>query len=266
MFLFFLLLAPLASPTITPPPAQQAWSILRRRGRDANASGRAKAVHSLGLIRDRRARIMAEEALSDSDKDVRSEAATSLGEIRAAASLPKLRACLDDKELQVVLACTNSLYLMKDPIAYQVYYAILSGDRKSSKGLLQSQLATLHDRRQLEKLAFETGIGFVPYGGIGWQAIKTIARDDSSPIRALAASRLATDPDPANARALAEFLTDKKTHVREAVVEAIARHGDPALLKSVLPLLDDDVECVRYDAASTVISLSQRRGARLQHP
>jgi HEAT repeat protein len=178
------------------------------------------------------------------------------------ASLPKLRACLNDKELQVVLACTNSLYRMKDPIAYHVYYAILSGERKSSKGLLQSQLATLRDRKQMEMLAFEAGIGFVPYGGIGWQAIKRITQDDSSPIRALAASRLATDPDPKSARALSEFLEDKKAHVREAVVEAIARHGDPALLNTVIPLLEDDDENVRFDAAATVIHLSERRAAR----
>jgi HEAT repeat protein len=46
--------------------------------------------------------------------------------------------------------------------------------------------------------------------------------------------------------------------VREAVVEAIARRGDPALLKTVTTLLYDDNESVRFDAAATVISLSRR--------
>lgn len=265
MFQILLFFAPYAAGATAPPPTvatntQRAWTMLKEAAQDVNAGRRAKAVHSLGLIRNRRlAQTMAEQALGDPDKDVRSEAATSLGEMRAAASIPKLHACLDDKELQVVLACTNSLYLLKDPISYQVYYAILSGDRKSSKGLVQSQLAILHDRKQMEKLAFEAGIGFVPYGGIGWQAIKTVTRDDASPVRALAASRLATDPDPQSAKALAEFLDDKKAHVREAVVEAIANHGDPASLKTILPLLDDENESVRYDAAATVIRLSRGR-------
>jgi len=256
--LLLLLAFPAAAPD-TPSPSQQAWTILKDGAADKSGAKRAKAVHSLGLIADRQAQSMAEEALADLDKEVRSEAAIALGRMRALPSRPKLRACLDDKEVQVVLACTNSLYLLKDPIAFEVYYALLTEERKSSGGLVQSQLDTLHDRRQLEKLAFETGIGFVPFGGMGWQAIKTIAHDDASPVRALAAERLATDPDPKSAKALADYLADKKARVREAVVEAIARRGDSALLKAVIPLLDDENEGVRFDAAATVIRLSQRR-------
>ena len=93
---------------------------------------------------------MAEEALSDSDKDVRSQAAIALCGMNATTARPKLRACLnDEEEIQVVLACTNSLYVLKDPMAYEVYYALLNEERKSSKGLLKSQLDMLHDRKQL---------------------------------------------------------------------------------------------------------------------
>jgi HEAT repeat protein len=261
MLPLLLLLAVPATAPDTPSPSKQAWTILKDGAADKSGAKRAKAIHSLGMITDRQAQSIAEEALADTDKDVRSEAAISLGRMRALAARPKLRACLNDKDVQVVLACTNSLYLLKDPIAYEVYYALLTEERKSSSGLLQSQLDTLHDRKQLEKLALETGIAFVPYGGIGWQAIKTIAHDDVSPVRALAAVRLATDPDPKSAKALTDYLTDKKAHVREAVVEAIAKRGDPALLKAVIALLDDENDSVRFDAAATVISLSRRRMA-----
>ena len=127
--------------------------------------------------------------------------------------------------------------------------------------MLESQLDTLRDHKQVEKLAFETGIGFVPYGGMGWDAIKTIRQDDSSPVRALAAQRLATDPDPKSATALAEYTVDKKARVREAVIEAIAKRGDPALLTEVVARLDDEDDSVRYDAAATVIVLSRGRPA-----
>lgn len=226
---------------------------------DKSAVKRAKAVHALGLLKDNEAQRMAEKALDDSDKEVRSEAAAALGKMNRADARPKLRACLNDKEIQVVLACTNSLYLLKDPMADEVYYALLTGERKSSKGLLQSQLDTLRDRKQLEKLAFETGIGFVPYGGMGWEAIKTIRLDDASPVRALAAQRLAADPDPKSAQALGEGLNDKKSQVRAAVIEAIAKRGDPALLTDVIALLDDTDDSVRDDAAAAVISLSRGR-------
>ncbi len=265
MLAFLLLLAVPNSLTADPSPqrapSQRAWTMLKEGAADKNAGRRAKAIHGLGLIKDREAQKMAEEALADPDKGVRSEAATSLGRMNSAAARPKLRACLNDKETQVVLACTNSLYLLKDPMADEVYYALLTGERKSSKGLLQSQLDTLRDRQQLEKLAFETGIGFVPYGGMGWEAIKTIRQDDASPVRALAAQRLALDPDPKSAKALSKGLSDKKSRVRAAVLEAIAKRGDPALLNDVIPLLDDEDEGVRYDAAATVICLSERRVA-----
>jgi HEAT repeat protein len=257
MLPFLLLFITQATPPGTPTPVQQSWTILKGGVADKSAIRRAKATHSLGLIKDRQAEIMAEEALSDSDKEVRSEAAISLAEMNARAARPKLRACLDDKEIQVVLACTNALYQFKDPIAYEVYYALLTEQRKSSKGLMQSQLDMLHDRRQVEKLAFEAGVGFVPYGGMGWQMIKTIAHDDVSPVRALAAERLATDPDPNSAKVLTDYLSDKKNRIREAVVEAIAKRGDPKLLTSVIDLLDDENDNVRYDAAATVIELSR---------
>ncbi len=259
MIPFLLIIVAATAPPANPSVSKQAWTVLKEGTVDQSATRRAKAVHSLGLIKDRQAQNMAEEALSDSDKDVRSQAAIALGRMNATTARPKLHTCLNDKEIQVVLSCTNALYVLKDPVAYDVYYALLTEERKSSKGLLKSQLDMLHDRKQLEKLAFETGIGFVPYGGLGWQTIKTITHDDVSPVRALAAERLATDPDPRSAKALAAYLTDKKSSVREAVIEAIAKRGDPALLKTVIDLLDDPNDGVRYDAAATIIYLSRRR-------
>jgi len=261
MIAFLLLLAVLAVPTADSSQSQRAWTMLKEGVADKSAVKRAKAVHALGLLKDNEAQNMAEKALDDPDKGVRSEAATALGKMNRADVRPKLRACLNDKEIQVVLACTNSLYILKDPKANEVYYALLTENRKSSKGLLQSQLDTLRDRKQVEKLAFETGIGFVPYGGMGWEAIKTIRQDDASPVRALAAQRLASDPDPKSATALAEYTNDKKPRVRVAVIEAIAKRGDPALLTDVIALLGDGDDSVRYDAAATVISLSGRRPA-----
>jgi HEAT repeat protein len=47
-----------------------------------------------------------------------------------------------------------------------------------------------------------------------------------------------------------------------AVVEAIAKRGDPSLLFSVGPLLYDDNDSVRYEAAAAVIRLSGRKTQR----
>jgi HEAT repeat protein len=228
---------------------------------DPDASKRIKAVHALGLA-GLHTQFLAEKALTDADKQVRSEAAAALEQMHAVSARPKLRECLKDQEVQVVLACANTLYQFKDPAAYEVYYALLTGERRSHESLLQSQLDTLRDRKQVEKLAFETGIGFVPYGGAAWQAIRTVTHDDASPVRALAAARLATDPQPSTTSALAKYALDKKPQVRQAVLQAIVKRGDPSLLNTVEVLLGDENDSVRYAAAAAFISLSSRPAAK----
>ena len=263
MIPILLLFAILGAPQAETPPVDTAWSVLKDGVESTSSDRRAKAVHALGLLqKNQKAQDMAEKALTDESSDVRFEAANALGQMRAFSARVKLEKALNDKEVKVVVAAANALYLLKSPAAYQVYYALLTGERKSSDGLLQSQLNMLRDRKAMEKLAFETGIGFVPFGGMSYEAWKTITQDDTSSVRAAAAEKLASDPDPKSAKALAESCFDKKWQVRAAVVDAIAKRGDPALLSSVIPLLTDGNDTVRYDAAATILRLSAnpRRG------
>jgi HEAT repeat protein len=258
MLALLLLLAVETPPASVPKPVDRAWSILNDGIENKDAAKRAKAVHALGLLRSsRRAQSFAEKALEDENLEVRVEAATALGRLGVSSARPKLRHALDDKEVKVVIAATNALYELKDPVAFDVYYALLTGERKSSSGLLQSQLDRLRNPKEMEKLAFETGIGFVPFGGMGYEAWKTITHDDSSPLRALAATRLAHDPDPKSADALIQTRFDKKWQVRAAVVNAIAERHDRSLLAPVISLMDDTNDNVRYDAAATVVQLSR---------
>jgi HEAT repeat protein len=256
MFALAFFLASLFVPASGPQPFDRSWNLLKAGIADKDPAKRAKAVHAVGLLKAvPQAQAMAEKALGDTNSEVRVEAATALGLMGADTARAKLRASLKDQSVKVVIACANALYLLKDPAAYDVYYTLLTGERKSKSGLLQSELDTLRDRKQVEKLAFETGIGFVPFGGMGYEAWKTITHDDTSPIRAVAAERLATDPDPKSADALIGSCTDKHWQVRAAVVNAIARRGDASLLDPVVILLDDENDSVRYDAAATIIKL-----------
>ena len=258
MLAHILLLTVPASP---PPPrtgfVDQAWTILQAGAESKNSDERAKAIHALALLTaNRKAQEMAEKSLADPNANVRVEAATTLGQMGAFSARAKLRAVLEDKEAKVVVAAANALFTLKDPAAYDVYYALLTGERKSSNGMVQSELDTLKDRKAVEKLALETGIGFVPFGGMGWEAWKTVTRDDTSPVRAAAAEKLARDPDPKSAEALAESCSDKKWRVRAAVVNAIAKRGDPGMLHDLEPLLEDSNDTVRFDAAAAVLRLS----------
>ncbi len=263
MLAILLMFAAPIGATTDPVPMDNAWSILENGVTSQSSDKRAKGVHALRLLPEsERAQQMAEKSLTDQNADVRAEAANSLGQMRATRARAKLKEALNDKDVKVVIAAANALYLMKDPAAYDVYYALLTGERKGTAGLMQSELNTLKDRKSLEALAFETGIGFVPFGSMSYQAWKTVTHDGDSPVRAAAAEKLATDPDPMTTQALAKACLDKKWRVRDAVVDAIAKRGDPALLSSVVPLLWDDNDTVMYDAAATVLHLDARRKVR----
>ena len=252
-----LILAILASLLRASEATDRAWSTLSLAAEDKSSDKRIKALHALSLLpSNAKAEQLAEKALGDTNSHVRSAAAKALGQMKAASAKPKLKEALNDPETEVVIAAANALYVFKDPAAYEVYYALLTGERKSSKGLLHSELNTLKDRKSMEKLAFETGIGFVPFGGMGYEAWKTVTQDDTSPIRAAAAEKLATDPDPKSATALEKECSDNKWRVRQAVVDAIAQREDPALADGLLQLLDDTNDNVRLDAAAAIVRLS----------
>jgi HEAT repeat protein len=186
--------------------------------------------------------------------------------LHAKSAIPKLEEALSDKEPLVALAAAHSLLTMKDTLAYEVYYEILTGERKGSKGLVAGQIDTLKDPKKMALLGFQEGIGFVPFAGMGYTAIRTIVKDDSSPVRAAAAKVLVNDPDSATEDALIQAATDDKHElVRTACLDALARRGNPTVIDRIAPALSDDKDTVKYTAAAAIVHLSdvaERRKAR----
>jgi HEAT repeat protein len=240
---------------------EQAWQIIEDACATDKTGDRAIAVLVLGLVpNDARSAQMAEKALADDKPEVRTAAAVALGEMRSRAGLPKLRAAIDDPDPSVVLAAAHSLDLMHDKAAFEVYYEVLNGERKAKKGLLSSKADLLHDPKKMAQLGFEQGIGFVPFAGIGWGAIKAIAKDDSSPIRAAAAKVLTRDPDPASKKALIDATGDKSWIVQTAAIEALAKRGDRSALSTVEKYMADEKNAVKYTAAAAVLRLTAVKG------
>jgi len=237
--------------------SQEAWKALAEGAHDKSFTRRVAAVYALGLLpNDSTAIGMAEEALKDGAPEVRSAAATALGEMRASGSFLKLEGALDDKDPSVALAAAHALHLLQDKRAYDFYYEILLGERKPGPGLIASQEKLLRDRKKLAEMGFEEGIGFVPFAGIGWNAFKTIHQDDTSQVRAAAAQVLVDDPDPRSGRALVKGAADKSWIVRAACLNAIARRGDPSLLPNVEACLYDEKDQVRFTTAAAIIRLT----------
>jgi HEAT repeat protein len=205
----------------------QAWDLLKSGLTEDSTDKRATAVQVLSLLTgETRAMRLACDALGDPKPLVCVAAAFALGELHARSSIPKLEAALSDKEPVVVLAAAHSLLAMKDAAAYQVYYEILTGERQGKKSLVAGELDTLRDPKKMALLGFQEGIGFVPLAGISYTAIRTMVKDDSSPVRA-AARVLADDRDPDIDDALVQVaIGDKSQLVRTAALDGLARPGE----------------------------------------
>src|SRR3989441_12748131 len=112
----------------------------------------------------------------------------------------------------------TTLFRSHDKIGYDVYYDVLTDERRANKGMIKEELDTIKDKKKLAELGFEQGIGFIPFAGMGYEAFKTVTKNDSSPVRAAAAKQLAHDPDPSTSKALVKASTDKNWAVRAAEI------------------------------------------------
>jgi HEAT repeat protein len=243
--------------------AENAWAILKAAVVATNLEDRTAATRVLGLIEnDATARDLALAALDDPKPEVRAAGADALGNMKAKDAKGRLRDIIkSDQEITVVVSAAHALVLLGDDEGYEVYYAILTGEMKSGKSLLEQQKKMLHDPKKLAEFGFEQGIGFVPFAGMGWTAYKLISKDDVSPVRAAAAKVLTNDPDPKSEQALIGVLTDKSWVVRMAALDALAHRGNATIIPQIDPVLSDEKPAVRYMAAATIIRLSKPGGS-----
>jgi HEAT repeat protein len=245
----------------TPDPQEKAWQVLRSGLAEKRASRRLLAVQALALLpSNQRATGFALTALKDRDRNIRAAAAVVLGQQRAQNAIPALKEALSDRDVSVNLAAAHALLLLKDPAAYGVYYAVLMGDKKTDDGLIQSQLRRVEDPKQLAQMGISEGVGFVPFGGMGYDAYRTIHQRGGSPVRANAARYLAQDPDVMAKDALIQTaVTDKNEAVRLAALDALAQREDPTCIERLTRNLSDRKLSVSFRTAAVILHLSARR-------
>jgi HEAT repeat protein len=254
---------PLALPHALPQPTPQedsqkkAWQILRAGANATNPDKRANAIQALGLTsKDAKAVQLAENALQDKEASVRTAAANALGAMGSSDSIPKLKDLLSDKDISVALAAAHALVQLKNNSGYDVYYSVLSGERKGGEGLIAEQIDQLRTPERAIKFAFDQGIGFLPYADYGMEALHAWEKRSTAPTRAAAARALVEDPDSRSGQALVKAASDKEWIVRAAALEAIAKREDPVLLKDIVPAMSDKKDIVRYSAAAAVLHLA----------
>src|SRR5690242_10782315 len=127
---------------------QKAWGILSEGIKDTSVDKRTQAVRALGLLQgSTEAERAAIEALQDKNPKVRVAAAVALGSMHAKHANLELEGVLQDSEPSVVLGAANSL-LLHDKVGYDVYYDVLTGERRANKGRIKEQLDTLKDKKK----------------------------------------------------------------------------------------------------------------------
>jgi HEAT repeat protein len=239
---------------------QHAWTVLNTGLADKNSGERAIAVRVLGLLtNDPQAPELAMQALADPKPEVIAAAAGALGQLNYQAARTKIKEILhrDDENPLIVLACARALLELGDEEAYAVYYAILTGERKSGSSLTERQKKEIKDPKKMA----EMGMTFVPFAGMGYGALKAVTKDDASPVQAEAAKILIKDPDPKSKEALIRATKHKSWTVRMAAVDSLARRDDPTVIPQLEPRLTDDKDVVKYTAAAAIIRLADLRSS-----
>jgi len=245
--------------------ADKAWAVLETGTHEKSSGERATAVRVLGLIlQDPKAIAIAKNALKDPSASVRIAGATALGQMHASDAIAELKSALNDKDLHVVMAAAHALRLLNNLACYEVYYQLLTGERKNSEGLIAQEMQILHDPRQLADMGFNEGIGYIPFASTGWEAVETIMKDrkDGATAKAALISALATDPDAHTNGALVTQTKSGNWIIRVAALEAIAKRENPALVPDIEKLLADPRSEVKFTAAAAIIRLNDVAKAR----
>ena len=113
----------------------------------------------------------------------------------------------------------------------------------------------------LAETAFEQGIGFVPFGGIGFGAFKAIhdSGANATVVEATALKMLAKDPDPRSGKALIAATGNNQWVIRSAAYDALAHRGDRSLITDMALGLTDQQAVVKLTAAAAIAQLSALR-------
>ena len=251
-------------PAFSQDPSDKAWTVLQAGLSNSNTDNRTVATRLLGgLPNNQKAQEQALKALADNRPEVRAAAAEALGTMQAKSAIPQLQdLCRTDKDAGVVISCARALVNLGDPLGFNIYYAVLTGELKSGASLMDEQKKMLKDPKKLAQFGFETGVGFIPFGGLTLGVFRSLTKDDVSPIRAAAAEVLIKDPDPKTTTALKTALSDKSWIVRAAAADALGKRKSPSAIPALVPVLDDDKEAVRYTAAVSIIRLNGTKSAK----
>ena len=254
-------------PLVSPGVRKTAWEVLATAVTDNKVSRRQNAIVAVSTIGTwSKAVSLVESLLRDNDSDVRALAAAALAEMNSRRSIPALRRILDDDSSVVKFAAAKSLWQLGDHSGREILTDVLQGDSSPSDGVIKSNLKDankkLHSPKELAFAGINAASGLLGPFSFGVTMAEQFATDKSASARALSASLLASDRDPASVRELRDALRDKNPAVRAAAAKALGRHPCRSVVEDLHSLLDENKDEVKYMAAASIVRISTNVGRR----
>lgn len=250
-------LTALAQPHVT------AWEVLNAGLTDKSPDRRQQAVTAIGSIGlDPDAIKGVERGLRDDDPTVRQTAAAQLGQMKSVASIPALKAALDDPSGEVAFTAARVLWQLGNHNGEQTLQDVLTRQLKSSDGALDGAMRDakkkLHSPKALAIMGAKEASGALlgPFS-IGITAVQEFAKDSGATGRALAATMLAQSCDARNKQLLEWSLKEEKSNVvRAAIAKSLGACGDKDEIPRLEQYLSNGHDAVRFMSAAAIIRLT----------
>jgi HEAT repeat protein len=247
-------------------PEKTAWDVLKPGLADTNPLTRRQAVTATGAIGlDPEAIRLVEAAMKD-DKDelIRATAAAELGEMKSRASIPALRAALDDPAGEVGFAAARSLWDMGDKAGRGFIEDVVAGQQQAFdggvKGALHRADRLRHDPKQMAIIGAKSASGALlgPFN-IGVLATEQVFKGGAVAVRMQALNLLAEDCDAQTFKLLETAATGDKTWAEKAAAaKALGRCGNPDAIPKLEENLSNSNSAIRFMSAAAIIRLSHK--------
>jgi len=249
--------AALAQPNVT------AWDILNKGCAETRSERRAQAISAVATIGLTPEVVrLVEQGLRDLDPVVRQTAAAALGQIKSHQSVPFLQVALQDQADEVSFTAAKALWDMGERSGRQELEDVLTGESKSSPGLMDGAVRDakrkMRDPKALAMIGVKEASGALlgPFS-IGVVAVEELRKDGGAPGRALSATLLAQDCDARANQLLEWVLKEDRNHaVRAAAARGLGLCGNKESIPKLEQYLADSNDALRLMSAAAIIRLS----------
>ena len=225
---------------------------------------RSDGLSAISILKsDRHAIQLVTHALQDKDETIRTLAASSLGGISARSAIPALRAAMNDPSPVVSFAAAQSLWRLGDRSGRELFYEVLTGERKTKPGLIKQNVDQIkkdvHDPKTLALIGIDQASGaFLGPFSMGVSVLEAYAKNTSSPVQAYCASLLAQDATPDTIEQLSLALSNNNWTVRAAAAKALADMHERKVIPKLEEMMQTDKEsAARLAAASAIVKLTE---------